>query len=590
MSTHTQDGAGTRKGSHENQVGKLGGKGQGQTQTRKRRVAVIGSGLAGLTTAYLLDKSNFDVEIFEAGPQPSLDGASVSIPISEPKNGEEPIFERIDVPMRAFAGGYYTALMSMYRFFDIPFRSQQFLFMFSRELAPDGEEDGSAYFIHSSNNHRIPPIKPAGQTWPKYIKELLYLWLIYSYFTLCCFLWPPRTRAFNSSVTGGSSGETESLREYIARIHLPQYFTENYLLPLMSSVTTCPHQALLDFPASDIAGYKKGMHKQPHYMIEGGVSQIQAKLLTGGEVKLYTGRKVVKVQRIPRRGGVIVCWSQQKDLVNTDGSGDDAIIYEKMFDQVVLAVSPDVVAKIYERLEEDMGRIPCCEAEVIVHYDGRVIEDVLSRVEASDNDTQKCERGGDSGDEGQSLEKEYISTTTSSTAFRNKSLTSLLRTNTKILTGSSAHTIQLRTTTKKSASFQTINSLITESTHIHPPGVLLTTTALRPIAPEKVLGESRFVRVLRTPESRDIVGKLLSPRRYQDNKSPNQAGDAEWKNGDEGVWLVGGWCWDGMVLLEGCVRSAVNVARGLGAKVPWEDGYQDGESEDEDEKGKVDDE
>ena len=63
MSTHAQSGAEIRQGSNQNQ---LDGKMQGQARTRKQRVAVIGSGLAGLTTAYLLDKSNFDVEIFEA--------------------------------------------------------------------------------------------------------------------------------------------------------------------------------------------------------------------------------------------------------------------------------------------------------------------------------------------------------------------------------------------------------------------------------------------------------------------------------------------------------------------------------------------
>lgn len=32
---------------------------------RRQKVAIVGSGLAGLTTAYLLNRDNFDVEIFE---------------------------------------------------------------------------------------------------------------------------------------------------------------------------------------------------------------------------------------------------------------------------------------------------------------------------------------------------------------------------------------------------------------------------------------------------------------------------------------------------------------------------------------------
>jgi hypothetical protein len=43
----------------------------------------------------------------------------------------------------------------------------------------------------------------------------------------------------------------------------------------------------------------------------------------------------------------------------------------------------------------------------------------------------------------------------------------------------------------------------------------------------------------------------------------------QWRSGDDNVYLVGGWCWDGMVLLEGCVVSAMRVADALGVEVPW---------------------
>jgi hypothetical protein len=42
-----------------------------------------------------------------------------------------------------------------------------------------------------------------------------------------------------------------------------------------------------------------------------------------------------------------------------------------------------------------------------------------------------------------------------------------------------------------------------------------------------------------------------------------------WRNGDDNVYLVGGWRWDGMVLLEGCVVSAMRIADALGIDVPW---------------------
>ena len=94
----------------------------------------------------------------------------------------------------------------------------------------------------------------------------------------------------------------------------------------------------------------------------------------------------------------------------------------------------------------------------------------------------------------------------------------------------------------------------TSVTEIHT-GVMVSTTPQLVPGKDKIVMEAEYTRVLRTPESRRIVNVLLN-------------GEGEgWSNGDGGVWIVGGWCWDGMVLLEGCVRSAVRV---------WEEGFGGG--------------
>jgi len=510
------------------------------------------------------------------------------MPVTYSSNGKLAI-ERVDVPMRAFAGGYYTNLLAMYKYLEIPFRSQRFLFSFStteysetpqHTPAESESEDMSGhwgvsrsstgdempYFIHSSNNHRFPPVKPEGRTWFEHLVEVLYLWFAYTYFTICCFWLPPATKTFTEAAEGGVSiptGRTESLREYLKRIHLPKYFVRNYLLALMSSVTTCPHETLLNFPAVDVTGYKKFMHKQPHYMVEGGVCQIQKKLLEG--VKIGMQRRVLSIESLCNGGKgpgpILLRWEELST----------GAVYEREFDQVVLAVSPYCVGNIYKKLSKQMSKIPCCEAEVVVHYDESVIEDVLDNSRVSPP---------------VSAEKQCIS----ATPYPSAKLGQLLGLCGKLLGNTDAHIIQLRTTTHPSNMIfhksatpwplldngQSVPSLVTESTHIHPPGVLLTTSTIYPLRQDKVLGASRFVRVLRTPESRDVVeglfrGKGVSMKRgYVDEKSEEDVDDGEeWRNGDEGVWLCGGWCWDGMVLLEGCVRSAVQVARELGVEAPW---------------------
>lgn len=125
------------------------------TSEKKIRVAVIGSGLAGLTAAYLLARDTakrYSVEIFEMvcdqfhsfsvdsvvrtdtpliqGPSPSLDAASMTVSLTDADSGKLNT-SRLDVPMRAFAGGFYKNLISLYTHLGIPYKRKDFLYTFS---------------------------------------------------------------------------------------------------------------------------------------------------------------------------------------------------------------------------------------------------------------------------------------------------------------------------------------------------------------------------------------------------------------------------------------------------------------------------
>jgi hypothetical protein len=121
-----------------------------------------------------------------------------------------------------------------------------------------------------------------------------------------------------------------------------------------------------------------------------------------------------------------------------------------------------------------------------------------------------------------------------------------------------AQLIRLRTTTDETPR--------TESHHVQSCGAIVTTCPYTPLEPSLVLHSAKFTRVLRSPESQRIVNAIFSSgqRVCGDDKSVPQ-----WRNGDDNVYLAGGWCWDGMVLLEGCVVSAMRIANALGVEVPW---------------------
>jgi hypothetical protein len=181
-------------------------------------------------------------------------------------------------------------------------------------------------------------------------------------------------------------------------------------------------------------------------------------------------------------------------------------MYTDCFDKVILAVAPDVVGRIFKPLEHHMHRIPTTIVESVVHTDWAVL---------NGSDAKKTDRQG-------------------------------------------AQLIHLNTSAQDTHK--------TEAHHLQPCGVVVTTCPFSPLSPQSVTHSASFTRVLRSSESQRIVNAIFG-------EEPNSCADEKsvplWRNGDENVWLVGGWCWDGMVLLEGCVVSAMRVAAAFDVEVPW---------------------
>jgi hypothetical protein len=380
--------------------------------------------------------------------------------------------------MRAFAGGFYNNLKKLYDHLEIPYHAQPFLFEFA-EAQKSSPTQYSSYFVHASSLHQLPP-RPSTIGIIQYLLEVLYLAACYAWFSVCCFLMGPYT------------GET--LRHYLERTRTPQRFVTYYLLPLISSVTTCPHEALLNFPASDVTEYKRRTHMAPHYTVATGVHTVQKRLARGIEYELGAFVKAVE----PQEKGVKLTWQKEGEAICTE-----------YFDRIILAVAPDVVGQIFEPLRYHMARMPTTIVESTVHSDRSVL-----------------------------VESNGLRNT-----FENRG----------------AQWICLRTSTDGTTK--------TESHHVQPSSAIVTTCPYTPLDPSLVLHSAKFTRVLRNPESQKIVNAVFGEHRqaFVDEKSVPQ-----WRSGNDNVWLAGGWCWDGMVLLEGCVVSAMRIARAFDVEIPWQ--------------------
>lgn len=410
--------------------------------------------------------------------------------------------DRIDVPMRAFAEGYYENLISMYRYLDVRFRSQPFVFSFEKDAVSRTSNGRSpeSYFVHTSNSHRLPPMRPQGIHPVVWILRTLYVAVWYFWWSFCCSMVPP--------TPASKTRECESLSEYIRRIKLPNHFVQFYLLPLLSSVATCSHKDLLQFPAKDLTDYKKRSAGKNHYTVA-GVHEVQRRLGAGLDAKFSA--TVTKVEALPD-GRLKVAWRMS-----------ELVVHDEIFDRVVLAVAPDVVGRIFETLEKAMKRIPSATVRNFVQGEGVTLS----------TDTNGLDR--------------YLSTDEKKS---DRHASRLAR---------AAQTIHFRTSTSLGQ---------TESIHVHPSGAMVTTCPLGDSAStQNVLCSAQFQRALRTPLSRRVVNNMFEKNlAYLPLLSDKESA---WRNSDNNVWLVGGWCWDGMVLLEGCVVSAMRVARDFDVDVPW---------------------
>ncbi|KAJ3285165.1 hypothetical protein HDU79_007562 [Rhizoclosmatium sp. JEL0117] len=128
--------------------------------TKDKRVAVIGSGLAGLSAAHVLAQTKgIEVTLFERSAGLGMDAGSIAVPCecdacaatstaptsaarsssptSSPRTATHKHFEgRIDVPMRSFFPGYYPFLTSLYDSLAIPYKQSDNSMAFFSLAAP----------------------------------------------------------------------------------------------------------------------------------------------------------------------------------------------------------------------------------------------------------------------------------------------------------------------------------------------------------------------------------------------------------------------------------------------------------------------
>ncbi|CAA7260012.1 unnamed protein product [Cyclocybe aegerita] len=293
---------------------------------RTVKVAVVGSGLAGLTAAYLLKKPlqeadvDFEVHVFEKASSIGMDSASISVPMSGDQEW------RVDVPMRSFQGGYYTQLIALYRSLGVDFRQKNFSYSFS-DLSPERkvhQRSITTSFIYNGASGRAGISKPSSLSPSPLQKDPstllrhawdIWTWLLYlgtALQVVFCYLitlyhalpfWRPRnipdltfrdwtSRAAPTSFIAKSVGMDTAWQDYIEMI----------LIPLVSAVCTSPEDVVMDHPVEEILDYVWLTLGTNHYVVVDGVCDVVARL-TADLHHIHLASPILSIKPDPRDPG-----------------------------------------------------------------------------------------------------------------------------------------------------------------------------------------------------------------------------------------------------------------------------------------------
>lgn len=372
--------------------------------------------------------------------------------------------------MRTFSGKYYANLFQVLEHLNIPTQIHRFRYIFT--------EGPRQYFQFFSNFHQILPCLQ--NSW--YMNA--YLLFCYLWYTIAVFLFPPLIRSPDSLQT-----KTETLDEYAKRIHLSNEFLDWYLLPLFSSVATCSHDHLRDFPAAYIVNYRKGTLAAHHRTVI-DMHGLQNRLAEGTTIALEC-----EVTAVTNEGGKVV--------LEHRGPIAAPKYSTSVYDHVIIATSAAEASKIHKASLEATSQLSTCPVLVTVHQPTKEQEALRQATKPS----------------------EILALSTS---------------------------------------IDPAVGVITHSTHLHWSGMAVKVAAYSskeiPDESGKSLHVVKLLRPLPNPTSHNVLLEVFN------RKVPSKL----WRNGDGNVYLAGGYASAGLPLLEACVRSGLEAAEAIGAKLPFE--------------------
>ena len=294
-----------------------------------RRVAIVGSGVSGLVTAYLLHPRH-DVTVFEARDRIGGHIHTVSVPDADGR------LHAVDTGFIVFNERNYPLFTELLRRLGVP--SQPSDMSFSVRCDRTG-------FEYNGSTTRQLFAQPSNLFRPSYHRMLLDILRF-------------NRRASRDIQTG--LGE-ETLRSYLDRGPYAGRLAEHYLVPMGSALWSMPPGDVLEMP---VAFFLRFFHQHGMLTVD---DRPEWRVVQGGSNRYRDALVATLPDRI-RTGTPVHSVTRHRDHVLVDG---------RRFDEVVFACHSDDALAILEdpspAEREVLGAIPYRDNDVVLHADTSVL-------------------------------------------------------------------------------------------------------------------------------------------------------------------------------------------------------------------------
>ena len=302
------------------------------TPTRQR-IAVVGSGVAGLTAAYVASRTAH-VTLFEADER--LGGHADTHVVRE---GDREL--AIDTGFIVHNPRTYPVLLRLFGELGVATQGSEM------SMSIRDDETGLEWAGALGRRGVFPT--SANLRNPHYLRMLAAI---------------PRFHRRAQAVLA-DQGPDVTLREFLSEGRFTPYFTRHFMEPLVASVWSCDPVVSLDYPARYLFRFLE------HHGMLGIFGSPQWRTVTGGSQQ-YVAAVAARLQEV-RTGAKVTSVLETRDGVEiTDGNGAVAV-----FDAVVVATHPDqalaMLAEPTSAQRDALGAMPYTRNIALLHTDESVM-------------------------------------------------------------------------------------------------------------------------------------------------------------------------------------------------------------------------